>query len=60
MTEEFSYVILETSLKDSISEQEKLQSIEIKEIMLQSNEIKKLSDAISESLDEKPLTYSSS
>ena len=60
MSEDFSYVILETSLKDSILEQEKLQSIEIKKIMEQSSEIKKLSDAINESLDENPLTYSSS
>lgn len=60
MSEDFSYVILEASLKDSIAEQEKLQSIEINEIIAQSKEIKKLSDLINESLDEKHLTYSSS
>lgn len=59
MSEESTFV-LEKQLKDTIREQEEIQSIEVEKIMEQSSEIKKLSDAINESLDEEPLIYSSS
>ena len=60
MNIESSYKVLQISLNSSIQEQEKIQTIEMREIIQQSNEIKQLSDAINDSLDEKSFTYSSS
>lgn len=59
-TVEQTYTILETKLKESVDEQVDLQSLNINDVMEQSQIIRELSDMLNEGIDDEPLTYSNS
>ena len=57
---EQTFTILKTRIKESLSEQINLQSMDIDEVLEQSSDIKELAEALNDTVDNELLTYSNS